>query len=74
MVDMTPGAKQIYEAMLKLGATSEESMKSADQIMAAARMGKGLVTSALAELERLRIVSRKAREKRAGYYVSQKVA
>lgn len=74
MVDMTPAAKQVYEAMLKLGASSEDSMKSADQIMAAARLGKGLVASALTELERLKIVARKAREKRAGYYVAQKVA
>lgn len=74
MVDMTPAAKQVYEAMLKLGATSEESMKSADQIMGTARMGKGLVTSALAELERLRVAVRKAREKRAGYYIVQKIA
>lgn len=74
MVEMTPAAKQVYESMLKLGASSEESMKSADQIMAAARLGKGLIASALVELERLRIVARKAREKRAGYYIAQKVA
>ncbi|HEU12601.1 MAG: transcriptional regulator [Thermoplasmata archaeon] len=66
---LTPNAKKVYEAMKKLGATSEDKLKTADDIMKAASMGKGLVNNALQELINKGYVKRIARQKSAGYYL-----
>ena len=73
MVDLSPNAKKVYEAMIALGATSEDKTKSADQIMEKARMGKGQVNAGLQELMNKGIVKRKAKQKRAGYYIVKKL-
>ena len=73
MVDLSPNARKVYEALEVLGATAPDRTKSADQVMAKARMGKGQINSALAELQKKKIVKRIAKSKRAGYYISQKV-
>lgn len=44
-------------------------MKTADDIMKAASMGKGLVTNALQELLNKGYVKRVVRQKSAGYFV-----
>ncbi|MCI4434972.1 MAG: transcriptional regulator [Thermoplasmata archaeon] len=66
---LTPNAKKVYEAMKKLGATSEDKLKTADDIMKAASMGKGIVNNALQELINKGYVKRIARQKSAGYYL-----
>jgi len=66
---MSPNAKKVYEAMKKLGASSEDKLKTADDIMKAAGMGKGVVNNALQELINKGYVKRVARQKSAGYYI-----
>ncbi len=66
---MSPNAKKVYEAMKKLGASSEDKLKTADDIMKAAGMGKGVVNNALQELINKGYVKRIARQKSAGYYI-----
>lgn len=66
---LTPNAKKIYEAMKKLGASSEDKLKTADDIMKAAGMGKGIVNNALQELMNKGYVKRVARQKSAGYFL-----
>jgi DNA-binding IclR family transcriptional regulator len=67
--DLTPAGKKVYEAMKKLGATSSESLKTADDIMRAAGLPKGMTNNALMELVAKGYAKRVAREKAAGYYV-----
>ncbi|MGC8610444.1 MAG: helix-turn-helix domain-containing protein [Thermoplasmata archaeon] len=66
---LSQNAKKVYEAMKKLGATSEDKMKTADDIMKAAGIGKGIVNNALQELQNKGYVKRVARQKSAGYYI-----
>ncbi len=73
MVDLTPFARKIYDAMDTLGAKSEDKTKSADQIMEKVKMGKGQVNQSLQELLKKKIIKRKARSKRAGYFICQEV-
>ncbi|MEM4141898.1 MAG: transcriptional regulator [Thermoplasmata archaeon] len=66
---LTPNAKKVYEAMKKLGASSEDKLKTADDIMKADGIGKGIVNNALQELINKGYVKRIARQKSAGYYI-----
>lgn len=61
--------KQIYEALKKLGASAEDKMKTADDIMRAAKLPKGMVTNGLQALIQKGYAKRVAREKAAGYFV-----
>lgn len=69
MTEISTNAEKVYEAMKKIGAISEDKIKTADDIMKASRLGKGLVSSALQELAGKGLVKRIARQKSAGYYV-----
>ncbi len=69
MGDLTPNAQKVYDALKKLGATSEEKLKTADDVMKASQMGKGVVNNALQELQNKGYVKRVARQKSAGYFV-----
>ncbi len=69
MPNMSPNAKKIYDAMNRIGAISEDKLKTADDIMKAASLGKGLVSSSLQELQKNGIIKRVARQKSAGYYI-----
>ena len=73
MVSLGPFAKKVYDAMMTLGATSEKGVKSADQIMEKAKLGKGQINMGLQELLKHKVASRVARSKRAGYYISQQI-
>ncbi|MEM0158324.1 MAG: transcriptional regulator [Thermoplasmataceae archaeon] len=66
--NLNPNEKKVYDAIKKLGATSEDKVKSADDIMKAAAVGKAIVTSALQTLAQKGLVKRVARQKSAGYY------
>lgn len=69
MADMSDNARKIYDAMKRIGATSEEKLKTADDIMKAASLGKAVVASSLQELQTKGFVKRVARQKSAGYYI-----
>jgi predicted transcriptional regulator len=69
MDQISPNAKKVYDAMKKVGAISEDKLKTADDIMKAASVGKAIVTSALQELANKGFVKRIARQKSAGYFV-----
>ncbi len=69
MGDLTPNAQKVYDTLKKLGATSEEKLKTADDVMKASQMGKGLVNNALQELQNKGYAKRVARQKSAGYFI-----
>ncbi|MCL4342191.1 MAG: helix-turn-helix domain-containing protein [Candidatus Thermoplasmatota archaeon] len=71
MADLNVNEQKVYDAIKKLGATSEDKVKSADDIMKAASVGKAIVTSALQTLSQKGFVKRVARQKSAGYYVTK---
>ena len=73
MTDISPNARKVYDAMEVLGATSPDKTKSADQIMAKAKLGKGMINAALQEMMKKGVVKRIAKQKRAGYYIAQKI-
>jgi predicted transcriptional regulator len=69
MGDLTPNAQKVYDALKKLGATNEEKLKTADDVMKASQMGKGVVNNALQELQNKGYLKRVSRQKSAGYYI-----
>ena len=73
MVELSPFARKVYDAMEVLGATAEDKTKSADQIMEKAKMGKGQTNMGLQELLNKKVAKRKAKSKRAGYYICNEV-
>jgi hypothetical protein len=71
MADLTPNAQKVYDALKKLGATSPDSLKTADDIMRASHIPKGMANNALMELVVKGYAKRVAREKAAGYYATK---
>ena len=69
MDELTPNGKKVYDAMKKIGASSEDKMKTADDIMKAASVGKAIVAAALQELTNKGFAKRVARQKSAGYFL-----
>ncbi|MCL4335177.1 MAG: transcriptional regulator [Candidatus Thermoplasmatota archaeon] len=69
MADMSDNARKIYDAMKRIGASSEDKLKTADDIMKAASLGKAVVAASLQELQNKGYVKRVARQKSAGYYI-----
>lgn len=69
MGDLTIPGQKVYDTLKKLGSTAEDKLKTADDIMKASQMGKGLVTNALQELQNKGFVKRIVRQKSAGYFV-----
>ena len=67
--DVSDRASRVYDAMKSAGMTSEDKMRDADAITKMARLPKGMVLSALQELESKGYAKRRAREKAAGYYL-----
>ncbi len=67
--DVSDRANKVYDVMKSAGATSEDKMRDADAITKMARLPKGMVLSALQELESKGYAKRRAREKAAGYYL-----
>ncbi len=67
--DVSDRANKVYDVMKSAGMTAEEKMRDADAITKMARLPKGMVLSALQELESKGYVKRRAREKAAGYYI-----
>ena len=71
MVELTPNAKKVYDALKKLGATNPGSLKTADDAMRASGLPKGMANNALMELVSKGFAKRVAREKAAGYYLTK---
>ncbi len=69
MADLSPNSQRVYEAIKKLGAISEEKLKTADDIMKASGVGKAIVAASLQDLASKGFVKRVARQKSAGYYI-----
>lgn len=69
MVELTPAGKKVYDALKKIGATSPATLKTADDVMRAAGLPKGMTNNALMELVAKGFARRVAREKAAGYYL-----
>jgi len=64
-------AEKVYNAMKQSGFTSEEKMITADKLAAIAKLPKGMAIQGLQELESKGFAKRKARDKSAGYYLTQ---
>lgn len=71
MADLSPNAQKIYDALKKLGATTPETLKTADDIMRVSRLPKGMANNAVIELVNRGYAKRVAREKSAGYYLTK---
>lgn len=69
MVELNPIESLVVKAMQELGATSENALKTADDIAKKANRPKSLVTNTLVTLAQKGVVKRVAREKAAGYYL-----
>ncbi len=69
--DVSDRANKVYDVMKSAGMTAEEKMRDADAITKMARLPKGMVLSALQELESKGYAKRRAREKAAGYYLTK---
>ncbi len=67
--DVSDRANKVYDTMKSAGATAEDKMRDADAITKMVKLPKGMVLSALQELEAKGYVKRRAREKAAGYYI-----
>lgn len=69
MAELSPNAQKVYDVLKKLGCTSPDALKTADDVMRAAKLPKGMVNNALLELVNKGYAKRVAREKAAGYYL-----
>lgn len=69
--DLTPSGKKVYDALKKIGATSPDSVKTADDAMRSAGLPKGMANNALMELVAKGYAKRVARQKAAGYYLTK---
>ncbi len=69
--DVSDRANKVYDVMKSAGMTSEDKMRDADAITKMAKLPKGMVLSALQELESKGYARRRAREKAAGYYLTR---
>jgi DNA-binding IscR family transcriptional regulator len=66
-------ANKVYKAMKDANIITEEKMTDAERITQISKMPKNFVLNCLQELQNKGYVKRKAREKAAGYYISQVV-
>jgi DNA-binding IclR family transcriptional regulator len=69
VAELTVAGKKVYDAMKKLGATSPATLKTADDVMRASGLPKGMTNNALMELVAKGYAKRVARQKAAGYYL-----
>jgi len=69
MVDLNPMEQLVVNAMKELGATSDEKIKTADDITKKTNRPKGLVNNTLVALVQKGVIKRVAREKASGYFI-----
>jgi len=68
MTDFNPMEQKIMAALKSLGANAPDKLKTADDVMKASNLAKGVVGNTLTSLVGKGAVKRVAREKAAGYY------
>jgi DNA-binding transcriptional regulator GbsR (MarR family) len=73
-MELSKFEKDIYDALIRLGATSPDVLKSQDQIMGSLKLSKSQIGTAIIALEQKKIVKKITRGKRPGYYVENKIA
>jgi len=71
MVDLNPQEQKILATLHSIGATVPDKLKTADDVMRASNLAKGIVGNVLTSLVNKGAVKRVAREKAAGYYALQ---
>ncbi len=71
MSDLSPNAQKVYDTLKKIGATNPNALKTADDVMRASNMPKGMMNNAVLELVNKGYAKRVAREKSAGYYLTK---
>jgi predicted transcriptional regulator len=71
MVELTPIEQLVVKAMQELGATKEETKKTADDIAKKTNRPKSMVTNTLVMLSQKGVIRRVVREKASGYYLVQ---
>jgi DNA-binding IclR family transcriptional regulator len=69
MAELSSSGQKVYDTLKKLGATNPNTLKTADDVMRAAKLPKGMTNNALMELVSKGYAKRVAREKAAGYYL-----
>ena len=69
MADLNPMEQLVVNVMKDLGATSEDKIKTADDITKKTNRPKGLVNNTLVALVQKGVVKRVAREKASGYFI-----
>lgn len=72
MADLNPIEQIVLKAMEELGASSEEKMKTADDIMKKCNRPKGQVANSLISMTNKGVIARRVREKASGYYIVKK--
>lgn len=70
MAALNPNETKVLQAMVAIGATGEDKMKTADDVMRKCKLGKGMCNGALQSLITKGMVGRKVRQKAAGYYLT----
>jgi len=70
-MDLNPMEQRVLAALKAMGANSPEKLKTADDVMKASSLAKGVVGNVLTSLVGKGAVKRVAREKAAGYYALQ---
>ncbi len=71
MAELTTAGQKAYDALKKLGATNPDALRTADDVMRASRLPKGMTNNALMELVAKGYAKRVARQKTAGYYITK---
>jgi DNA-binding IscR family transcriptional regulator len=69
MVDLDDREKKVVDALKMLGATTQDKLKTADDISRKAVLPKNIVANLLLTLSNKKVVKRVVREKAAGYYL-----
>jgi len=71
MAELTTAGQKAYDALKKLGATNPDALRTADDVMRASHLPKGMTNNALMELVAKGYARRVARQKTAGYYITK---
>jgi len=69
-MELTDDEKKVVDAMKMLKAVAEDKIKDVDQIAKTAMLPKGKVGNIIVNLVQKKAIKRIAREKAAGYYIS----
>jgi len=71
MEGVSSNAEKVYLVMKNAGMIGDDKMATAERITSIAKLPKNMVLNALQELQTKNYCKRKAREKAAGYFLTQ---